>query len=369
MVLTGCGSQKNESAESEQTQEAVAGETTEEETESEKIEVSFEEMNYNAFLKNEAGEEVVGFHIPFGWSVDNQDDRYATIRRGYGNYVSISYLEDSADATVYQDLPESYLKVNDDGRYDEYYDSYDIEYIGECTCPYGTAYQYKATITATGETNENQHTFYDLIALVKYGNDIIYMSTSVTEIYDGENGAGILGETIQLLLDQSDSVQELPQDYEYYLENDGVKLLGYHMPEGWQFSKYGNETGTTMSIYKVGKSISVYPIYATDPSSLDYEYIEFFETGKELEPYDLGDMKIEYLTEEKDEENTSYGTIKIYDQVAHYIYSDGMESDIRNEIGMFKWNGQVFLISYSDANRDVEEGYEGALKELIQQLF
>lgn len=369
MVLTGCGNWKND-AESEQIQEVAAEETTEAETEAEKIEVSFEEMNYNAFLKNEAGEEAVGYHIPFGWNVESQGDSYASIRRGeYGNCVSISYIEEATNITVYQNLPESYLGVNDDGSYDEYYDSYDIEYIGDSTCPYGTTYKYKATITDTSDEGASQLTFYDLIVLVQYGNDILHISTSVSEINDADNGSGILDKTIQLLLEKSDAVEELPEGYEYYLESGDVKLLGYHMPEGWKFSEYGNDNSISMNIYREGKGLSLYPLYETDTSGLDSKYIELFENGKEMNTCELGDIKIQYQTELKDEINTSYGNIKIYDQLAHYIHPDGMESDARSEIGMFKWNGQVFWISYEDLNRDAEKEYEGALKELLPQLF
>lgn len=177
-------------------------------------------MNYNAFLKNSEGSDVVGFNIPFGWCIDSTEDTYASIKKGpYGRYISISYVESSTDTPVFQDLPDSYLSVNDDGTYDEYYDSYEIAQIGETNCPYGNAYKYKATITTTEETD------------------------------------------------------------------------------------------------------------------------------------------------------SPYGKIKIYDQMKHFKTPDDFEGDSRVEIGLFKWNGELFEIYYYDSNREAEEGYEGALKELIPKLF
>lgn len=369
MVLTGCGSQKNESAESEQTQEAVAEETTEEETEAEKIEVSFEEMNYNAFLKNEAGEEVVGFHIPFGWGVENQDEDSAFLTEGNysSNYVSISYVPKNRaqNPSIYSDMPDSFLTVNDDGAYDEYYDAYEIEYIGEGKCPYGKVYKYIETITDTNTAGE-KYTYYELNGLIEYKEEMIFVSTSIDETEEKDKANDILDDTLQMLFDPQDEAEEIPEGYEYYLETeDGTKLLGYHMPEGWQFSEFENSQSFAMTIWIEGKSISLQWLYGDFAN--DYE--ELYETGKELNPYDSEGYIQEYQTELKDEVDSPYGTIKIYDMMTHYVHPDGWEGDGREEIGLFKWNGQLFWIYYSDANRDVEEGYEGALKELIQQLF
>lgn len=328
--------------------------------------VSFEEMNYNAFLKNTTGDNVVGFNIPFGWCIDSQEDSYTSIRKGaYGRYVSISYLESPTDNPIFQDLPDSYLSVNDDGAYDEYYDSYEITKMGETSCPYGTAYKYKATITTTEKTDNSKHTFYDLMAIVSYGNDIIYISTSVSEKSVVDNGSDLLDEVLQLLFDKAEPIIEVPTGYEYYLEYDSdFKLLGYHMPEGWQLSDLGANQKISMSIWMEGKNLSI--------QLVDYDYTpeleQLYENGKEFEPTESEGFYEEYNTEQIEETDSPYGKIKIYDQLKHCKSVD-FEWDSRVEIGLFKWNGQLFEIYYYDSNRDAEEGYEGAIKELLPKLF
>lgn len=329
--------------------------------------VSFEDMNYNAFLKNSEGNDVVGFNIPFGWCIDRQEDSYTSIRKGtYGRYVSISYLEASTDNSIFQDLPDSYLSVNDDGAYDECYDSYEIAKIGETSCPYGTAYKYKATITTTEKTDDSKHTFYNLMAIVSYGNDIIYISTSVSEKSVADNGSDLLDEVLQLLLDKAEPIKEVPTGYEYYLEYDSaLKLLGYHMPEGWQFSDAGANQQCYMKIWTEGKSLSIQLVDSDYMPELE----QLYENGKEFEPTESEGFYEEYNTELIEEIDSPYGKIKIYDQMNHYKTADNFEGDSRAEIGLFKWNGQLFEMYYFDSNREAEEGYEGAIKELIPKLF
>lgn len=369
IFLAGCGNKENETTNNNPTNDGNASQTSSlnEDSAVSKNVISFEDMNYNAFLKNSEGNDVIGFNIPFGWCIDSQEDSYASIRKGaYGRYVSISYLESPTENSIFQDLPDSYLSVNDDGAYDEYYDSYEIAKIGETSCPYGTAYKYKATITTTEKTDDSTHTFYDLIAIVSYGNDIIYMSTSVSEISDSDNGSDLLDETLQLLLDKAEPIKEIPTDYEYYLEYDSsLKLLGYHMPEGWQLYDLGANQKWSMSIWTEGKNLSIQLV----DSDYSPELEQLYENGKEFEPTEAEGFYEEYSTELIEEIDSSYGKIKIYDQLKHFKMPDDFEGDSRVEIGLFKWNGQLFEIYYFDANREAEEGYEGALKELIPKLF
>lgn len=368
IFLAGCGNKENETTNNNPTNDGNASQTSSlnEDSAVSKNVISFEDMNYNAFLKNSEGNDVIGFNIPFGWCIDSQEDSYASIRKGaYGRYVSISYLESPTENSIFQDLPDSYLSVNDDGAYDEYYDSYEIAKIGETSCPYGTAYKYKATITTTEKTDDSKHTFYDLIAIVSYGNDIIYISTSVSGKSAADNGSDLLDEALHLLLDKAEPIKEVPIGYEYYLEyNSTLKLLGYHMPEGWQLSDLGANQKLSMSIWKEGKNLSIQLV----DSDYSPELEQLYENGKEFEPTESEGFYEEYSTEFIEEVNSPYGKIKIYDQLKH-CKSEDFEWDSRVEIGLFKWNALLFEIYYYDANREAEEGYEGAIKELIPKLF
>lgn len=368
IFLAGCGNKENDTTYSNLSNSENTSQTSglNKESAFSKNVVSFEEMNYNAFLKNTTGDNVVGFNIPFGWCIDSQEDSYTSIRKGaYGRYVSISYLESPTDNPIFQDLPDSYLSVNDDGAYDEYYDSYEITKMGETSCPYGTVYKYKATITTTEKTDNSKHTFYDLMAIVSYGNDIIYISTSVSEKSVADNGSDLLDEVLQLLFDKAEPIKEVPTGYEYYLEYaSSLKLLGYHMPEGWQFSDESANQQYYMTIWTEGKSLSIRLV----DSDYSPELEQLYENGKEFEPTESEGFYEEYNTEQIEETDSPYGKIKIYDQLKHCKSVD-FEWDSRVEIGLFKWNGQLFEIYYYDSNREAEEGYEGAIKELLPKLF
>lgn len=391
-MLYGCG---GENAENKGSDTEISAEA-EPEAEAEKAEVDFEAMNYNAFLKNAAGEEVVGYHIPFGWhqeEPEQKNDQHAMIRCGeYGNYFTIMYGEDyRSDQEIgdtYGNLPDSYLAAGEERKsyYEEnYYDSYQLEYVGETECPYGTAYLFAAAITDTStitlsdnETEEHQHSYYDLEAVIPWGDDIILVSTTNQSEDSGKNES-LIKEALATALDAGEEIREVPEGYEYYLTNseeNGEKIMGYHLPEGWEFSEYGNELPYYADFWQMGESVHIewqntdyealYRKLYTDGINIDREIKDL------LEKYVEGSTYV-FETELKDEVETVYGTVKIYDQLVHSettdIHGEAFTFEYRKELGILIWNGQIFRIEYSDGNTDVEEGYLGRLKELLGEIF
>lgn len=391
-MLYGCGSGNIENNE---TGTAISAEE-EPETETKKAEVDFETMNYNAFLKNAAGEEVVGYHIPFAWhreEFEEKNDQFAMIRCGeYRNYFSIMYGEeyrlDERFGDTYSKLPDSYLAAGEERKsyYEEnYYDSYQLEYIGETECPYGTAYLFAAAITDTStitlsdnETEEHQHSYYDLEAVIPWGDDIILVSTTNQSEDSGKNES-LIKEALATALDAGEEIREVPEGYEYYLTNseeNGEKIMGYHLPEGWEFSEYGNELPYYADFWQMGESVHI------EWQNTDYEalyrklYTDGINIDREIQDllakYSEGSTYV-YQTELKDEVETVYGMVKIYDQLVRYEMKDGsgelFTGEWRNELGILIWNGQVFSIDYSDGNTDAADGYQGRLKELLGVLF
>ena len=391
-MLYGCG---GENAENKGSDTEISAEA-EPEAEAEKAEVDFEAMNYNAFLKNAAGEEVVGYHIPFGWhqeEPEQKNDQHAMIRCGeYGNYFTIMYGEDyRSDQEIgdtYGNLPDSYLAAGEERKsyYEEnYYDSYQLEYVGETECPYGTAYLFAAAITGTStyttsdnETEEHQYSLYDLEAVIPWGDDVILVSTT-NQSEEPDQNESLIKETLATVFDAGEEIKEVPEGYEYYLttsEENGERIMGYHLPEGWEFSEYGNELPYYADFYQMGESVHIqwenreyealYRKLYTEGINIDREIKDL------LEKYVEGSTYV-FETELKDEVETVYGTVKIYDQLVHSETTDldgeAFTFEYRKELGILIWNGQIFRIEYSDGNSDVEEGYLGRLKELLGEIF
>lgn len=391
-MLYGCG---GEDAENKGSDTAISAEA-EPETKAEKAEVDFEAMNYNAFLKNAAGEEVVGYHIPFGWHQEEpgeKNDQHAMIRCGeYGNYFTIMYGEDYRSdkeiGATYSNLPDSYLAAGEERKsyYEEnYYDSYQLEYIGETECPYGTAYLFAAAITGTStyttsenNTEEHQYSLYDLEAVIPWGDDVILVSTT-NQSEEPDQNESLIKETLATVFDVGEEIKEVPEGYEYYLttsEENGEKIMGYHLPGGWEFSEYGNELPYYADFWQMGESVHIqwenreyealYRKLYTEGINIDREIKDL------LEKYVEGSTYV-FETELKDEVETVYGTVKIYDQLVHSETTDldgeAFTFEYRKELGILIWNGQIFRIEYSDGNSDVEEGYLGRLKELLGEIF
>lgn len=392
-LLCGCGSGTAEKG--EVITPETKKETVEAETKKDKAEVDFDAMNYNAFLKNEAGEEVVGFHIPFCWSKEeseNQEDNHAMFRRGaYGDYYSIMYGEDyqtNGKYSAYENLPDSYLAAGKKQKsyYEEnYYDSYQLEYIGETECPYGTAYLFAAVITGTStyttetnETEEHKYSLYDLTAVIAWGDDIILLSTT-NQSEDAGKNESMIKTALDTVFAAGEEIKEVPEGYEYYLttrEENGENIMGYNMPQGWEFSTYGNELPFYTDIYQMGEDVRI------EWQVTDYEplyrklYTDGINIDREMQDYEakyVEGSKHVYQTELKDEVETVYGTVKIYDQFIQYEMDNGsgevFTGEFRNELGLLIWNGQMFTITYGDSNGDAASGYQGRLKELLGELF
>ena len=361
ILITGCKNKEvaqieNQNMETDVLKEDIDSEEVPVEPEEDDNEApfSFEEMNYTTFLKNNKGEEVVGFNIPFGWfkNEEQSDESFAYLSNGqYSNEsISISYIEGYSDNKVYQNLPDSYLTINDDGEYDEYYAGFAISYEGDADCPYGKAYMYKETITNIYE--ENEYTWYEYNAVIPYKNEIIMVS-----LYQSTGSAMDLKEVLQLVFDK-DMTAEFPDEYENYLKNEnGDKLLGYHMPAGYQFSESGNEQPYNMSIWKEGKTLSMYLCINEGLSN----YGALYENGENKQE--------DVVIEEKGTMETPYGTIKLYDELVHYESYDGqLEGEYHMDLALLKWNGQLFVVMYSDANND-SDSYLGEIGLILEELF
>lgn len=355
VLITGCKNTEVAQIENQNMETDILKEDTESEEipvqtekDDEKVRLSFEEMNYTTFLKNSKGEDVVGLNIPFGWIKDEEYSDESSVFLTNGQYssenINVYYFEGYSNNKVYLNLPDSYLTINDDGEYDEYYAGYSISYEGDVDCPYGKAYMYKEIITDTYEGKE--YTWYKYDAVIPYNNEIIL----VCLLQSTEQGMD-LKEVLQLIFDK-DMTAEFPDKYENYLKNEnGDKLLGYHMPAGYQFSEYGNEQPYYMSIWKEGKSVSVLLCINEDLNT----YGALYENGENKQD----NVEIE----EKGTMETPYGTIKLYDELVHY------ESyDYHMDLALFKWNGQLFIVMYSDANND-SNSYLGEIGLILEELF
>ncbi len=108
ILITGCKNKEvaqieNQNMETDVLKEDIDSEEAPVEPEEDDNEApfSFEEMNYTTFLKNNKGEEVVGFNIPFGWfkNEEQSDESFAYLSNGqYSNEsISISYIEGYSD--------------------------------------------------------------------------------------------------------------------------------------------------------------------------------------------------------------------------------------------------------------------------------
>lgn len=76
-------------------------------------------------------------------------------------------------------------------------------------------------------------------------------------------------------------------------------------------------------------------------------------------------------TTEEEQVNTVYGTIKLYHQIEELSYNldnGPVNTKVCREIGLFRWNGTLYYILWSDAN-DSSMEYQGKMKEYIAELF
>ena len=109
------------------------------------------------------------------------------------------------------------------------------------------------------------------------------------------------------------------------------------------------------------------------------DYVDLYENSKTGEtihsevkdsPLMPGTDSISDTTEEE-QVNTAYGTIKLYHQIEDVSYNldDGpVNTKVCRELGLFRWNGTLYYILWSDANDDSME-YQGKLKAYIAELF
>lgn len=166
--------------------------------------------------------------------------------------------------------------------------------------------------------------------------------------------------------------EEMPGDYERYLEKlDGERLLGFHIPEGFkedtEVSNAGNEERKKgeAQFYRMGERIRIF--WARVDTY--YNYATLYERGISPE----GTECIEKGTVE-----TPYGEVKIYDEIISYDFADAdgnaTAGQARYNLGIFKWNGNIFVITYEDWNDTYYDSvdmtqYQDDLTPLLEELF
>ena len=187
LLLGGCGNKEQgaettTAAKSENTEEAdvTAVEDSKEDSEvTELVKPDFEALHYNTFIKNEAGEEVVGYQAPFGWNCQ-QLGNGAEYRRSDNlpDSIMITYIENATEnLDTYKNLPDSLLETNQDS---DDTTKQEKKLLGEWESPYGKGYLTMTTITSefpdgTGGTSTS--TSYDLGVVIPYGKDIIVVKS------------------------------------------------------------------------------------------------------------------------------------------------------------------------------------------------
>ena len=391
LLLGGCGNKEQgaettTAAKSENNEEAdvTAVEDSKEESEvTERVKPDFEALHYNTFIKNEAGEEVVGYQAPFGWNCQ-QLGNGAEYRRSDNlpDSIMITYIENATEnLDTYKNLPDSLLETNQDS---DDTTKQEKKLLGEWESPYGKGYLTMTTITSefpdgTGGTSTS--TSYDLGVVIPYGKDIIlvksYKAAVVRENETDDIARRVIEDDVKMLFEPDGETVSVPEGYECNIQNDaGESILGFHLPSGFQEDTSGMGSPLSKSLFSVGENIilGVYSGFVVGSDYADlYENSKAGETIHSEEkdsPLMPGTDSISDTTEEE-QVNTVYGTIKLYHQIEELSYNldnGPVNTKVCREIGLFRWNGTLYYILWSDANDDSME-YQGKLKEYIAELF
>lgn len=349
----------------------------------EQVKPDFEAMHYDTFIKNEAGEDAIGYQAPFGWNYQ-QLDNGAEYRRSENlpDSIRINYIENATEKfDIYKNMPDSLLEIKQDS---ESTSKQEKKLLGECDSPYGKGYLTMSTFTnesSDGNGGTFTSTSYVFYAIIPYGKDVIVVcsnkSGGIGELETEDTARTDIEYTVKMLLEPDGEIASVPDGYECNIQNDaGDSILGFHLPSGFQEDASGMGSPLTRSLFSVGENIilGVYNGYVVGS-----DYVDLYENSKTGETIhsEVKDSPLMPETDsisdttEEEQVNTVYGTIKLYHQIEDVSYNldDGpVNTKVCRELGLFRWNGTLYYILWSDANDDSME-YQGKLKAYIAELF
>lgn len=314
------------------------------------------EMGYTDFLLNGVdGEKMIGYHVPESWVKDTEIDapnlaRYTTVDP---QSVDILWLESEAFAN----LPESFIEYTNNEEPDDYYKSKEAELICELEVPaYGTSYLFHITYEST-DPNIGYMNNYEVIIPSKTFATSVSLSLISS---DQESNVNALKEVIEQLFGKTEQ-QELSEDYQNYLQTtEGVKLIGYNLPEGYELNPSSTDESRQQVSYKNGeKLLTIYASISGDMMNSLYDTGHYTEdvTGKEYT--------------ERDSVETAYGTVKLYE------VTTGLSSNTswREEMALVKSKGQLYIVLYTNladeyyTNATAGDEWKGDIKNIVQEIF
>lgn len=346
---------QTESAEIEET--IIEEESVPEETNGLDIESLAAEMGYTEFLLYKEDEKVFAYRVPEGWVKDTEIDakNYATYTTVYPEQVRIWWDE----SEKFENLPESFIEHTNNEEPTDYYKSKEAELICELDVPaYGTSYLFHTKSELADSVAEYSNSYEVIIPCNGQATSI-----SLNMIYsEQEKNISGLKTVIEQLFGNVEQ-NELSEDYANYIQSsEGVKLLGYNLPEGYELNPTSTDESRQQMSYKNSEKIlTIYPSFSGDMMDSLYDSGHLTEeiTGKKYT--------------EKDSVETAYGTVKLY-EVTTIIDSD-LNLMWREEMALVKSKGQLFIVLYGNLEEDyytnasATDEWKGDIKTIITGIF